>query len=418
MAGPGFSAQVSDLQRRLRRARERGESQQLDILMQDLETAVEELRVADEEVRTQQQEVARLLENQQLLRWRHERMLSILPIPVLTTDRHGRLLSLNTAGAALFGVRVDHLLRKPIFSFVAEDERRTLRTTLGDAVRHGTTRRQDTRLRLRDHTLPVTAYVARSPQSQDEVTWLLVGGSDDVGEDLGSEQAGALPEALLTLFALSGRGFEPRDVIQQAAYVVAETLGPGTDVSLVLGSPLDPGEIASTSLDAQVLDRWQLESRNGPCVVAYHTGKTVLADDLDHDQRWSPRPATDDSPAVLTAAVVVPLVDANDRHGVLAAYLHRGRPPSASTVESAKILAAAITSVLQEMGLRTHIESLATDMRDALASRSTIEQAKGIVMAAKHCSADEAFHHLVMLSNTGHVKLREVARQVVAGAGG
>jgi AmiR/NasT family two-component response regulator len=121
---------------------------------------------------------------------------------------------------------------------------------------------------------------------------------------------------------------------------------------------------------------------------------------------------------VLTSALVVPLAHADDVHGVLAVYLRPERSPSPRLVETVEILGAAITSVLQELGLRNHLESLASDMQAALASRSVIEQAKGIVMASKHCTADEAFQHLVMLSNTGHLKLREVARQIVTGAGG
>jgi AmiR/NasT family two-component response regulator len=56
-------------------------------------------------------------------------------------------------------------------------------------------------------------------------------------------------------------------------------------------------------------------------------------------------------------------------------------------------------------------------MRAVLASRAEIEQAKGIVMAARHCTADEAFQHLVVLSNNSHRKLREVAGDVVRQAG-
>jgi len=183
----------------------------------------------------------------------------------------------------------------------------------------------------------------------------------------------------------------------------------------VLGSPLDPREIVSTALDAQVLDRWQLESSNGPTVVCFEGGANVVTSNLRGDPRWGRMGA---QPSPLTSAVVVPLAHADGVHGVLAVYLHPERPLSSRLIETVEILAAAITSVLQELGLRSHIDLLGEDMRSALASRSVIEQAKGIVMGAKHCTADEAFQHLVTLSNTGHLKLREVARQIVDGASG
>jgi AmiR/NasT family two-component response regulator len=69
--------------------------------------------------------------------------------------------------------------------------------------------------------------------------------------------------------------------------------------------------------------------------------------------------------------------------------------------------------MLHEQGLRGQLEELTSDMDAALASRAVIDQAKGIVMAAKRCSPDEAFHHLVELSSTTHTKLRDVARSLV-----
>jgi AmiR/NasT family two-component response regulator len=52
-------------------------------------------------------------------------------------------------------------------------------------------------------------------------------------------------------------------------------------------------------------------------------------------------------------------------------------------------------------------------MRQALSTRAVIDQAKGIIMADKRCTADEAFQHLVDLSSRSHMKLREVATNLV-----
>jgi two-component system, response regulator / RNA-binding antiterminator len=53
------------------------------------------------------------------------------------------------------------------------------------------------------------------------------------------------------------------------------------------------------------------------------------------------------------------------------------------------------------------------DLRRALRTRPTIEQAKGIIMAARSCSADEAFTVLRQLSMDTNVRLAEVAAAVV-----
>jgi hypothetical protein len=55
-------------------------------------------------------------------------------------------------------------------------------------------------------------------------------------------------------------------------------------------------------------------------------------------------------------------------------------------------------------------------LRRALESRATIDQAKGIVMADRRCDADEAFRVLVNVSQDANTKLRDVADLLVSNA--
>ncbi|QYN19132.1 ANTAR domain-containing protein [Amycolatopsis sp. DSM 110486] len=59
----------------------------------------------------------------------------------------------------------------------------------------------------------------------------------------------------------------------------------------------------------------------------------------------------------------------------------------------------------------TEVEQL----RRTLSSRAPIEQAKGVLMAQRHCTAAEAFEILRMLSQDTNVKLRDVDRGAEAG---
>jgi AmiR/NasT family two-component response regulator len=59
---------------------------------------------------------------------------------------------------------------------------------------------------------------------------------------------------------------------------------------------------------------------------------------------------------------------------------------------------------------------LVEQMKEAMANRAVIEQAKGIIMRDRGCSADEAFDALALLSQQSHTKLREVAQKLVAQA--
>jgi AmiR/NasT family two-component response regulator len=62
--------------------------------------------------------------------------------------------------------------------------------------------------------------------------------------------------------------------------------------------------------------------------------------------------------------------------------------------------------------------ALVQQLRDAVRSRAVIEQAKGIIMGERRCTAEEAFAVLVKLSQESNLKLRDVAHGLVGEAGG
>ncbi|MEV7734944.1 ANTAR domain-containing protein [Streptomyces sp. NPDC088921] len=64
--------------------------------------------------------------------------------------------------------------------------------------------------------------------------------------------------------------------------------------------------------------------------------------------------------------------------------------------------------------LRTEVEQL----RQAIATRPVIDQARGVLMAAYSCSSDRAWDVLREASQLSNTKLREVAALVTAEAGG
>jgi GAF domain-containing protein len=54
-----------------------------------------------------------------------------------------------------------------------------------------------------------------------------------------------------------------------------------------------------------------------------------------------------------------------------------------------------------------------TELREALESRATIEQAKGIIIAHERCTPEEAFELLVRISQNRNIKLRDVAAAII-----
>ena len=53
------------------------------------------------------------------------------------------------------------------------------------------------------------------------------------------------------------------------------------------------------------------------------------------------------------------------------------------------------------------------EIRLGMAARAVIEQAKGMIMSATHCDADEAFAYLLVQSQNTNTKLRLIAQCIV-----
>lgn len=57
----------------------------------------------------------------------------------------------------------------------------------------------------------------------------------------------------------------------------------------------------------------------------------------------------------------------------------------------------------------------AVQLQEAVESRAVVDQAKGILMHALDCSAEEAFQELKRISQTSHTKVTTIAKRMVSG---
>jgi PAS domain S-box-containing protein len=406
-----FPEGLAHLERRIAHLHRTGErTDDARAILLDLEVAYEELRVADEEVRTQQEEISRLAESHQLLRWQHERMLEMVPVPVLTTDRAGAVRSANAAAAALVGMRLPQLLGKPLVSFVAVEDRPIMRTELSRLVGGGRWTRVVTLVDRTGAPRLLEASVTADAGSNAPLTWIFL--AADAGPSRRPPGRLSLPEALVRLVTLPAAGAEWSDVLRRCAQLCQDVLGEHLSVSVSAGSPTAPDAVGSTSRTAQSIDGGQLAHEQGPCVTAFEERRTVTATDLCADARW-PRLASDPRCRDAGGVVAVPLQVGDDLLGALNVYGEVGDPVDRQLVEETELLGAAVAAVFHELATRNELELTAADLERALTSRATIDQAKGIVMADRGCTAEEAFEHLVRVSSTQHLKLRDVAQLLV-----
>ncbi|MFC4854762.1 GAF and ANTAR domain-containing protein [Actinophytocola glycyrrhizae] len=171
---------------------------------------------------------------------------------------------------------------------------------------------------------------------------------------------------------------------------------------------------AASEETAELLTRIELAYEQGPGVDAFRTGECVECTDLGGATlRW-PRFAPLAVEAGVAAAFGLPCRLRDEVVGAMTLYMNVPGPLPTRSEELRRGLVNAVTLGVtayrgREMAVR------AGQLQNALDSRVTIEQAKGMLAERQQVTVDEAFAALRGYARKNGVKMREVARDVVKG---
>lgn len=171
--------------------------------------------------------------------------------------------------------------------------------------------------------------------------------------------------------------------------------------------------MASSSEQTRVLELFQLESREGPCLEAVQTGDSVTCDDLDEMRvRW-PRFAAVAATAGYEAVNAFPLRLRSETIGALNLFSSQQPRLDAHEQRIAQALADVATiGILQQRSL--HRASLvAEQLQAALNTRVIVEQAKGVLAEYAQIDMDRAFTALRTYSRNSNQKIGRVANDLV-----
>jgi GAF domain-containing protein len=199
------------------------------------------------------------------------------------------------------------------------------------------------------------------------------------------------------------------------AVELAKRAIPGADEVSVTMHEGSPVTVAATGRLAEEVDTSQYATDTGPCLEAIRSGITVLVEDQSTETRW-PEYSRRALGAGIGSSLSVPLpVDGRPvgAFNIYATAAHAFDAPSQLTAEA---LGAYTGIVLDNAGLYFTAAAQAAQMAEAMATRAVIEQAKGMLMATRRCTADEAFEVLVRLSQKSGRKLRDIAKGLVEDA--
>lgn len=194
--------------------------------------------------------------------------------------------------------------------------------------------------------------------------------------------------------------------ITKAAVELLPGVGCASICSRVGSEALD--SVAPTDPLAAEADRLQQQLGEGPALYAMTTASRVDAPNVSADWRWplyGPKLAA----SGLEAQLVLPLHMSATRCAVL--NLYAASCDGLDRVGLAGDLFASHAAVAWCGTVQLH------EVGEALERRKLIGQALGVVMERYGVTEEAAFRFLTRTSQSGNVKLREVARQVVSAVG-
>lgn len=171
--------------------------------------------------------------------------------------------------------------------------------------------------------------------------------------------------------------------------------------------------VGASTEDARLLELFQLQNAQGPCLDAFRDGALVTAPDLaDAVDRWplfAPRAIA----LGMKSVYAFPMRLRDRVIGGLNVFQTQRQAVEASDVRLLQALADMATiSLIQERAV-AQAEVLTEQLQAALNSRIVIEQAKGAVARAFSISVDDAFVLLRTHARGSQRRLTDVAYDVV-----
>jgi putative methionine-R-sulfoxide reductase with GAF domain len=174
--------------------------------------------------------------------------------------------------------------------------------------------------------------------------------------------------------------------------------------------------VAASGPDAEALDELQYHYGDGPCLTAAREHRMVHVADTRTDPRW-PAYGKAAAEAGILSALGVPMELGEEATAGVNVYAHHPHAFDEATLAVIQREVAATSTTLRLAVRMENHRDTETDLQAAMASRTTIDLAVGIVMGQNRCPQERAFEILRAASNHRNVKLRDLAAELVATVG-
>jgi transcriptional regulator with GAF, ATPase, and Fis domain len=175
------------------------------------------------------------------------------------------------------------------------------------------------------------------------------------------------------------------------------------------GRPIEMVATDSTVHDAELV---QYELGEGPALTAVAERQVTRSAALGGDPNW-PRFGSTVARAGLQSVLVAPMVLPGVVVGTLSVYSTEKDVFDEAAMMRAARYAVPAAAVIRNLHLLQQSQTQIEQLTDALRTRGVIDQAIGIIRSRRGGTSEEAFARLRRISNTEHIKLVDVAKNVV-----
>ena len=173
--------------------------------------------------------------------------------------------------------------------------------------------------------------------------------------------------------------------------------------------------IGASTEQIGLLELFQIQNDQGPCLDCYNTGTVVINANLARSSRW-PQFAAESIAAGFPSVCAVPLRLKEARLGCLNLFMAEPVALTDTDVALAQALAdVAAIAIVQDQTTRDAIIRQG-QLQHALTSRVSIEQAKGIIAERAKVDMDNAFARLRAFARSNNRGLTDVAKSLIAGS--
>ncbi|MFC9434654.1 ANTAR domain-containing protein [Nocardia sp. NPDC057030] len=220
----------------------------------------------------------------------------------------------------------------------------------------------------------------------------------------------ALGMSELTALLLSG------DDVAESLCAIADTVTrmlpdhPMTGITLARGGGTIVG--GSSGAHAMLVEEARFSEGYDPCLQAMDTAQLVSVPDVAMEHRWGGY-STRMLAYGIKSVYAQPLSVNGEALGALSLYSTRPNGFTDRARQSATLTAEHIGTLLTVAADTAQQVKLTEQLRATLASRSTIDQALGIVMAERRCDRDAAFEVLRDRSQRSNVRVADLAAEII-----